>query len=223
MILVSQSGAAYQPLDKLEIATDGGAPEVTAVTTLSEDVYHHAVVRPGGSDFAAVHIDGQGVSHLVLGDMVSGDTIVLYQVGAEQQLWQPAWNVDGSELAFFEGERDPPRFVYVRIMDIMAPPGDPGRLQTALSFIWESWSPQNLSWARTANELILDLETLLYRIDLDAATPSLGEPIRDGRMAAWSSDDSKIVFQDDGRIWIGESSGGSATKLARGSRPDWMR
>jgi hypothetical protein len=223
VILVSQSGAAAQTLDRLEVVVDGDGPRVQAITTLSTDTYHHAVVRPGGQEFAAIGSDELWRRRVLIGDMSTGDMTPIYTVEGERALWQPAWNADGTKLVFFEGESDAPRWVDVRIIDMELDPGDEGWMKTALSFIWEGWSPQNLSWGRTSNQLLLDLEVLVYAVDLDSPNPALGDPITEGRMASWDPDDSRFIYQDSGRLFIHTLGGGKAKRLPKGARPDWRR
>jgi hypothetical protein len=85
---------------------------------------------------------------------------------------------------------------------------------------WGSW---NLSWARTSNRLLLDLERQLYAVDLDAPTPDMGPSLGDGFRASWSPDDSRLVVEDDGWLWIRDVGGGKGTRVKRGTRPDWRR
>jgi hypothetical protein len=219
VVLVSQSGAFVQTLDKIEVVVQGGVPVAQTVTVLSTDTYHHAVVRPGGKEFAAV----QRPATLVLGDMVTGATVPLYQAEPGRGIGMPAWNTDGTRLAFSEEDPWPQQRIDIMVMDVESLPGEEGWLETAISFDWVDWGSWNLSWARTSNRLLLDLERQLYAVDLDAPTPDMGPSLGDGFRASWSPDDSRLVVEDDGWLWIRDVGGGKGTRVKRGTRPDWRR
>ncbi len=224
VILVSMSGAAAQPLEKLEVVVVGGVPTVQNTTTLSSEArYHHAVVGPGGQEFVAVDVEALGGggfrSSLVLGDMATGAVQLLYQpVGDEVELWQPDWNADGTRVAFFEKGPYPNQNVAVRILDMTTQ-----EVSTAFSFSYVDWGSSNLSWARTSNELLLDVDRQLYRVDLDVAEPALGSSVAEGLQAVWSPDDTQIAYWNE-KLYI-KTFGAPRDKVIKrgGQRPDWRR
>ncbi|MEJ2207294.1 MAG: hypothetical protein P8170_24730 [Gemmatimonadota bacterium] len=217
VILVSPSGAFVQSLDKIEVVVQEGVPVAQTVTVLSTDAYHHAVVRPGGSEFAAL----QRPATLVVGNMDTGATVPLYEAEVGREIGLAAWNTDGTRLAFLVEDEWPQRGIDVMVMEV--PVGDEGWVETAISWEWVDWGTRNLSWARTSNRLLLDVELQLYAVDLDVPPPEMGASLGEGSAPSWSEDDSRLVVEDDGWLWIREVGAGNGIKVKRGSWPDWRR
>jgi len=221
VILVSRT-AAEQPLVRLELFLDQGVPTVKNVLTLNdENRYYQAVVRPGGAEFVAVEETGEGLTKLVLGNMQTGEVAPLYQAEAGKGVLQPAWSRDGTTVAFFEEQLQVDLNVDVRILDLTVALEDEDRVQTAFSF---DGFPRHLSWSRTSatNELLLDVDGMMYRVDLNEPVPTLGDSIGEGGWAAWSPDDTKIVYE--GRGLLVKTFGKRKDKrLPGGGMPDWRR
>jgi len=227
VILVSRYGAPIQPLVKLELVVEGGVPIVLKPDTLSEEEYHYAVVRPkgNGQEFAAI----DGNNHLVLGNMNTGDVVPLYPWGTPDEGWRwaPAWNADGTKLAFFE--RGPyPEYLDVSVVILDIPTEVTVPLEEAtpeFSFPWVKFMPRGLSWARTTNELLLDVDNMIYRVNLDLPEPSLDNFIfiGNGVRPSWSPDDSQIVYDYRERIYVKTDGVRRDKKLPSGTLANWRR
>jgi hypothetical protein len=225
VILVSRR-TAEQPLDKLELVLEEGVPKVQRITTLSDEGrrYLHAAVRPGGEDFVAVDLDYEAQTYsLVLGDMSPNPNTTLspeliYQPEGGEWLSQPAWNRDGTKVAFLETSWDDV-YTDVRILDLNT---SPAGLATALSVDWVDGPPSNVSWTRTSNSngLLLDLHGVIYRVDLSA--PALDNPVCEGRDAEWSPDDTQIIYWNGG-LWVKTFGERRDQRLKGGTMPDWRR
>lgn len=234
VILVSMTCCA-QPLEKLSVVVEAGVPVVQDIHQLSSETrYLDAAVRPGGSCFAAVDLENLGGgafrNSLVLGDMETGEMQVLYQADVDVALNHPDWNADGTKVAFVERWVDDPNHnVDLQVIDIGSI--DLGTCQattpstaTAFSFSFVGNPPSNLSWARTSNELLLDVDHQLYRVDLDAPEPALGIPFEEGYTAVWSPDDTQMAYRRDGRFYIKTFATDQDQLIRKADHvPDWRR
>lgn len=235
VILVSMGASAPQTLDKLSVVVEGGVPRVEDIRQLSSQTrYYHAAVRPGGNCFVAVDSENLGGgafrNSLVLGNMSTGVVQLFYQADVDVAVWHPDWNADGTKVAFIEWWVDDPNHdVDLRIIDVGSI--DLGTCQattpstgTAFSFSWVGNPPSNLSWARTSNELLLDVDLQLYRVDLGAAEPGLGDPFEEGYAAVWSPDDTQMAYRRDGKFYI-KTFEQNRDEVVRDAdqRPDWRR
>ena len=167
------------------------------ITTFSHETqrYFVAAVRPNGQEFVVVKAGdpSQEFADLVLGDMESGalQPDPLYRPAEGRWPEAPTWNAEGTKVAFLEIGTTDYDNMDVRIVDV-----ESQEVYTAFSVSWVDDRPTNLSWARTSNELLLDVDGLVYRVDLDVATPALGVPIAEGTHAVWSPDDTQIAYLD---------------------------
>ncbi|MFH1765232.1 MAG: hypothetical protein ABIF09_13670 [Gemmatimonadota bacterium] len=231
VILVSAGGPRAQPLEKLEVVIEGGVPVVQSITTFSSETrrYWHATVRPNGEDFLVVDLGDPALDFydLFLGDMdmVEGATMqLLYRSPEGRWLDHPTWSADGMKVAFFERGITEYGSADVRILNMSV---EPFEVTTAFSVTWVDAAggpfPHNLSWARTSNELLLDVEGLIYRVDLDdVPTPALGDPIAEGTYAVWSPDDTQMAYLDK-FLYVKTFGVSQDQRFPGGWYPDWRR
>lgn len=154
---------------------------------------------------------------------------------------QVAWRSDGSQMAFWFVDREGDLMVdsWMVILDVTQSP--PVVVKTLLHGQFSDFN--GIDWARIGDELIFSAKPIggdvriTYRMDIDTGVPievvvggSTGGPAN----AAWSPDDSQIVYSD--KVQIGKGKKGivtciviydfttdEKTVLGTGHHPDWSR
>ena len=146
---------------------------------------------------------------------VGGPATVLYTY-APASVWSLAWNRDGTQIAFSEGNA-------IRILTIGS-----GTVTTALGPEWgqQFGTPMELDWARTQEVLAFCAgaatthNQAVYTLQLPSGTPIFRA---EGYYSTWSPDDSAILFQRQSLRKFFLATGLITALGTSGEQPDWRR
>jgi Tol biopolymer transport system component len=154
---------------------------------------------------------------------------------------QVAWKPDATQIAFWFSDRVDDLIVdsWMVILDVTQSP--PVVVKTLLH--GQFWNKHGVDWARTGDELLFSAKPtggdirITYRMDIDTGVPievvvagSTGGPSN----AAWSPDDSQMVYTDHVQIKKGKKGGATGiliydfatdekTLIGTGHHSDWSR
>jgi hypothetical protein len=179
-----------------------GSPEV-----LSTNVNYVGVeVSPGGDEVLIVWrpIDGSSPrSKLVLTDPDFNSETEVYVSDPDIEIWAAAWSPEGTEVAFLEGS-----YSTGASLKILTPPN--GTPTTVETFSSVDFPPMRISWARTSDQLVFDINGTMYLLD-DLSGPGTPVSLGPGYGPVFSPDDSKIVYDTRAGVYV---------KTLDGSQPD---
>ena len=221
-VLITSISTGRLPVKTVEILVNGGVPQLGTVKTLSTELnYVQARISPNGQDFVAVHVgppeDFQG--SLVFSNLETFSPRTAYLVPGHTP-FQPAWNHDGSKLAFFDHEESTGA-ISVKIMNAST-------FSVVDAFLLECF-PRGLSWSPVLDrdELALDCDGSIGTVILDETLPMADPPIQflgAGISPIWSPDGTKIIYTNRDRIYVNTVGGSTRdVRLTGGMRPDWRR
>jgi hypothetical protein len=165
-----------------------------------------------------------------VGEDCRSDLVLLYAVGAYDIEGTPAWNDDGSQIAFFDIKNPTPRLVVLKRQATGWVESRSIDVDTTGLF---------LDWRRGGNILVFstrgpyEIPYWLYEIDLDLSVPQ-PQPLMEngsrvqGRGPSWSADGSQLVFDrltrsNKRELIKWDYPNGPGEVIARGTLPDWQR